>query len=44
MALMEFDLMLKPTLSPHEQRQKVEMLNRYCEQMPHFIEWSKSHG
>ncbi|MCI0514953.1 hypothetical protein L0128_17195 [candidate division KSB1 bacterium] len=44
MALMEFGLMLKPMPSPHEQRQKVEMLNRGCELMQLFVERSKSRG
>jgi len=36
LAIMEFGLMLKPTASQHEQRQKVEMLNRYYEQIHRF--------
>jgi hypothetical protein len=44
MAMMEFGLMLKPMPSPYEQRQKVEMLNRYCEQMQRFEERSKFRG
>lgn len=42
--LMALGLALKPTPSQHEQRQKVEMLNRCCEQMQRFEARRASHG
>lgn len=36
LAMMEFGLLLKPSPSEHEQRQKVDMFNQYYEQMLRF--------
>jgi hypothetical protein len=36
LAIMEFGLKIKPQPSEHEQRQKVEMLNRYYEHLQRF--------
>ncbi|GAK61297.1 hypothetical protein U27_01197 [Candidatus Vecturithrix granuli] len=41
--LMAFGLALKPTPSQHEQRQKVESLNRYYEQIQRFEVRRASH-
>lgn len=42
--LMELGLAIKPEPSQHEQRQKVDMLNRYYEQIQRFEARSASHG
>jgi hypothetical protein len=44
LAIMEFGLMIKPIPSEHEQRQKVEMLNRYIEAIQLFEERRKQRG
>ena len=44
LTIMEFGFMLKLKPSQHEQQQKVEMLNRYYEQMHRFKERSVGHG
>ena len=36
LAIIEFGLKIKPQPSEHEQRQKVEMLNRYYERIQRF--------
>ena len=42
--LMEFGLMLKPFPSPHEHRQKVEMLNRYYQEIQRFEDRRRQRG
>jgi len=44
LAIMEFGLMIKPMPSEHEQRQKVEMLNKYLEAIQLFEERRKQRG
>jgi hypothetical protein len=44
LAIMDFGLMLKPMPSKHEQHQKVEMLNRYYEQMQRLAMRNVPHG
>jgi len=44
LAIMEFGLMIKPMPSEHEQRQKVEMLNKYLEAIQLFEERRKPRG
>jgi hypothetical protein len=41
--IMEFGMMIKPEPSLHEHRQKIEMLNRYYEQIELFEERRKQH-
>ena len=42
--LMEFGMQIKPSPSVHEQRQKVEMLNHYYEQIQLFEARRKERG
>ena len=44
LALMEFGLMIKPQPSFHEHQQKIDMLNRYYQQLQQFEERRKGHG
>lgn len=44
LAIMDFGLKLKPKPSRHEQRQKVEMLNHYYEQILKFEARKNAHG
>lgn len=42
--LMEFGMQIKPYPSEQEQRQKIEMLNRYYERIQRFEARRKRHG
>ncbi|MBC8180249.1 hypothetical protein H8E88_03910 [candidate division KSB1 bacterium] len=44
LSMMEFGLILKPKPSDHEQKQKMEMLNKYYEQMKLFEARRKLRG
>lgn len=39
LAIMEFGMMIKPHPSKHEERQKMEILNRYYQRIQQFEKW-----